>query len=57
MNRLIAMPEVARILGGGARRIAQQKFDLGRFTREWENTFRLAIDTKSVEYETHSIYQ
>jgi hypothetical protein len=54
---LIAMPEVARILGNNARRTAQEKFDLHRFTREWESTFRLAIDTKSVEYEANSVYQ
>jgi hypothetical protein len=57
MKQLITSPELAVQLGANARRMAQQKFDLRRFTREWERMFQLAIDLNTVRYETNSIYQ
>ena len=60
MLRLLHDQTLAKQLGAEARRIAQQKFDLQRFTREWEETFRLAIHSRysnTAQYEANSIYQ
>jgi hypothetical protein len=38
MQRLIADPAEARRLGNGARRRAQERFNIERFTRDWEET-------------------
>jgi glycosyltransferase involved in cell wall biosynthesis len=57
MKRLLAKRELASLLGAEARRVAQKRFDLNRFTRDWEYTFRLAIESNTVHYETNSIYQ
>jgi hypothetical protein len=57
MRRLLADLPVAAALGAGAKRIAQKKFSLHRFTNEWEETFRLAINSKIYQYEENSIHQ
>jgi glycosyltransferase involved in cell wall biosynthesis len=40
MQELIADPEHARRLGEGARRYAGERFHIGRFARDWDETFR-----------------
>lgn len=40
-RRLIAEPEEARRLGEGARRTARERFGIERFSRDWEDAFRL----------------
>lgn len=41
MRTLLSDREHARHLGEGARRYALEHFDIGRFTREWEEVFRM----------------
>ncbi len=41
MRRLLADPAEARRLGEGARRRALERFGIGRFVRDWEETFDL----------------
>jgi hypothetical protein len=38
MERLLADPAEARRLGAGARAVAQSRFAIGRFTRDWDQT-------------------
>jgi hypothetical protein len=42
MQRLLAQPELARTLGAGARRRAQERFHIGRFIDDWNAAFQLA---------------
>ena len=39
MRRLLADPAEARRLGEGARRRALERYHIGRFARDWEETF------------------
>jgi hypothetical protein len=39
MRELLADPGEARRLGEGARRYARERFDVGRFARDWEQAF------------------
>jgi hypothetical protein len=69
MQRLLDNREIASALGAGAKRVAEKKFGLDRFTREWEDTFRLAIaygspqpstrpqTSNTPQYEENSIHQ
>jgi hypothetical protein len=57
MKRLLKDHTVASALGAGAKRVAQKKFSLDRFTKEWEETFRLAINSNIYQYEENSIHQ
>jgi glycosyltransferase involved in cell wall biosynthesis len=41
MRELLADPAEARRLGEGARRVAQERFGLERFVRNWEDALRL----------------
>jgi len=41
MKRLLADPAEARRLGEGARRRARERFAIGRFARDWDETFAL----------------
>ncbi len=41
MRRLLADPGEARRLGANARRFALERFGIGRFARDWEETFAL----------------
>ena len=41
MRGLLADPAEARRLGAGARRTARERFDIGRFARDWEEAFAL----------------
>jgi glycosyltransferase involved in cell wall biosynthesis len=41
MRELLADPAEARRLGEGARRYALERFHIGRFVRDWEETFAL----------------
>jgi hypothetical protein len=45
MRRLLADPAEARRLGEGARRVAQDRFNIQRFVRDWDETFRLVTST------------
>ena len=40
MRELLDDPEAARRLGEGARRTARARFDIARFARDWDETFR-----------------
>lgn len=42
MQELIADPDLARRLGDNARRVACERFAIGRFTRDWDRTLRAA---------------
>ncbi|MFX5801291.1 hypothetical protein ABTE09_19460, partial [Acinetobacter baumannii] len=39
VRELLANPGLARDLGRGARRLALERFGIGRFARDWEETF------------------
>jgi glycosyltransferase involved in cell wall biosynthesis len=49
MKELLAEPAEARRLGAGARRLAQERFNIHRFGRDWDAAFRLVTGTGSVE--------
>jgi glycosyltransferase involved in cell wall biosynthesis len=57
MQRLLADRKLSAALGRGARRVAEERFDIHRFTRQWEDTFWSAIHHNMSEHETNSIYQ
>ncbi len=40
MQELLMEPGVAGRLGDGARRYAMERFDIGRFARDWDRAFR-----------------
>jgi glycosyltransferase involved in cell wall biosynthesis len=40
MRALLADPRLAARLGAGARRAARERFGIGRFARDWDETFR-----------------
>jgi hypothetical protein len=46
MQRLLREPAEARRLGEGARRYAQERFNIQRFTRDWEAAFALVTGTE-----------
>ena len=56
MHRLIDQPQLARNLGESARRVALDRFAIGRFTSDWEKTFSETIQLHRHETE-NSIYQ
>lgn len=45
MQELLANPAEARRLSAGARRAAQERFNLQRFLRDWDQTFALVTGT------------
>jgi glycosyltransferase involved in cell wall biosynthesis len=45
MRHLLEDPEAARRLGEGARRTALERFNIGRFTRDWDRAFALVTGT------------
>ena len=47
MAFLLASPEKARLLGEGARRTAEARFGLDRFTNEWDRTIRNFVARRS----------
>lgn len=57
MQLLLADRKLAMTLGREARRIAEERFDIHRFTRQWEEAFWSAIHTNMSQHETNSIYQ
>lgn len=57
MQTLLSDRPLAVNLGARARLVAQQRFDLTRFTGEWESLFRSAIHSNTAQYEANSIYQ
>lgn len=56
MHRLIDDPQLARGLGENARRIALDRFAIGRFASDWEKIFTETIQLHQHETE-NSIYQ
>lgn len=46
MRDLLADPAEARRLGENARRCARERFDIGRFTRDWDETFRFVTGAR-----------
>lgn len=63
MNTLIADPSLAKSMGAMARQVALEKFNIQRFTREWESVFRDTILRESIQLnirnheKENSIYQ
>lgn len=51
MKRLIDDPALAKTLGENARQIAMEKFDIGRFTREWKNIIQKTVQGNLHNYE------
>ena len=49
MRELINEPDLARAIGKGGQQLAKERFGIGRFTREWEETFESVINRKSVK--------
>ncbi len=45
MRDLLANPAEARLLGEGARRTAEERFNIRRFIREWDEAFALVTGT------------
>ena len=43
MRQLLADPAEARRLGEGARRYAQERFNIERFSRDWDETFAMIV--------------
>ena len=48
MRDLLADPAEARRLGEGARRTAQERFSISRFTADWDRAFRLVTGRRSL---------
>ena len=46
MRDLLRFPAEARRLGTGARRLAEDRFNIQRFTRDWEDTFAAVAGTR-----------
>ncbi|MCF2497193.1 glycosyltransferase family 4 protein [Dyadobacter chenhuakuii] len=58
MNSLIADPARAADMGAKAKQTALEKFDINRFTSDWENTFRQTIQLTIHNHDKkNSIYQ
>jgi len=57
MKRLLEDRCIAAALGYDAQLKARKRFDLRRFTREWEDLFRTTINSNTARYEANSIYQ
>jgi hypothetical protein len=58
MKLLLENQSLAREMGVRARETALQRFDINRFTREWEKTFEQVANMNKGHYETsNSIYQ
>ena len=45
MRGLLDDPAEARRLGEGARRVARERFNIGRFARDWDRAFRLVASS------------
>lgn len=56
MRQLIDSPQLAKSMGEQARNIALDRFDIGRFTSDWEKIFTETIQLHQHETE-NSIYQ
>lgn len=57
MQLLLADRKLAGTMGQAAKRVAEERFDIHRFTRQWEEAFWSAIYTNMSHHETNSIYQ
>jgi glycosyltransferase involved in cell wall biosynthesis len=57
MDKLLKDKDLAATIGGGGRKEAEKKFDLKRFTQQWEDTFHLAITYNMSGYEENSVHQ
>ncbi|MCF2446703.1 glycosyltransferase family 4 protein [Dyadobacter sp. CY345] len=51
MKKLIEDPALAKILGKNARQVALDKFDIGRFTREWKDIIQQTVQGNLHNYE------
>ena len=47
MRELLADPGAAQRLSAGARRLARERFNIARFSRDWDRAFRLAAGTRT----------
>jgi len=57
MQRLLHDKVLAHTIGEAGRKTAEQKFNIGRFTQQWEDVFRLAITQNISSYANSSIHQ
>jgi len=57
MQLLAGDRKLAATMGRAAQRVAVERFDMHRFTRQWEEAFWSAIHTNMSHHETNSIYQ
>jgi hypothetical protein len=58
MKALIADPVLARGMGRNAKQVATERFDIHRFTNDWENIFRETIQLNFHNHEKkNSVYQ
>jgi glycosyltransferase involved in cell wall biosynthesis len=56
MQAMLSDAALARKLGQHAMAMALDQFNIYRFVREWESTFRFAMNTKKLNYAKNSIY-
>ena len=49
MKQLINEPETAKTIGAGGRAVAQSRFNIGRFTRDWEQLFNKAARQRAYD--------
>ncbi len=57
MKELISNKSLAASLGEEGKKVAEKRFNIERFTKEWEQTFQTAIRSKAIKYDKeNSIY-
>jgi glycosyltransferase involved in cell wall biosynthesis len=57
MKAMLADPQLAMSIGKEGRKIAEKRFNINRFCKEWENLFHTVINNKSYLYEKqNSVY-
>lgn len=57
MKELLADKTLAISLGEEGRRTAEKRFNISRFTKEWEETFQMAVRSKAIMYDKeNSVY-
>lgn len=57
MHRLLTDKDLASRIGAEGRKVAERKFNIGRFVKDWEDTFRMAITQNTKHYEDNRIHQ
>ena len=58
MSELLTNKSLSQSLGQEGKKIAEKRFNIDRFAREWEETFQMAIKIKTIMYEKeNSVYK